>query len=379
MVDFYTDGCGWCKKLDRDTYADPEVANLAKKFICVKVNGDKYQDLVSKYAVTGYPTILFLDVEGRPLVSIVGYVNAEGMIPKMNDALARFPARKEKTEVERVEAPPAKKGSGWKSKINDWWGGVKNTDKAQQQAPSPEISGAPAASAKETVFCDVLVLNNGRKIQGTIESQNDEYYNIKLPLGKTSIKKTDVKEVKKLLPEESCVVIGDKYYENKKYDEAMEEYKKALRMNPDYKPAKVSLESAKKKKYEAIEQEKLRNKIEREAEEAKAAEPAVVEQAAQPQGRRISFGFSIMNSELIKRKYDYRDFGILVDDNLVVNGFYAKDPDSCKPVYPAQEAGLRVGDKFVTINGEAVGGLTSAEATRHIGSHRYTLFVVERP
>jgi membrane-associated protease RseP (regulator of RpoE activity) len=85
-----------------------------------------------------------------------------------------------------------------------------------------------------------------------------------------------------------------------------------------------------------------------------------------------------MNRESVKRKYDYRDFGFSVDDNLVVNGFYAKDCSSCKPVYPAQEAGLRSGDRVVSINGISTNGLTAAEATKLIGSHRYTLFVIER-
>jgi thiol-disulfide isomerase/thioredoxin len=385
MVDFYTDWCGWCKKLDRDTYADPEVANLAKKFVCVKVNGDKYSDLVSKYGVSGYPTILFLDAGGEKLDGIVGYVNADGMVSKMNSVLAKHPAVEDKAEEQISERPAVKKNPGWKSKVNDWWGGVKKTDSPDKPAAAPEPPDgaaveAPAAPAIETVYCDVLVLNSGRKIQGNIESETGEYYNIKLPLGKASIKKADVKEVKKLLPEEACVAIGDKYYESKNYDAAIGEYNKALSINPEYKPAKVSLESAKKKKFEAIEQAKLEQERKQEAAENIEPEPAPAEeQAVQPAAKRINFGFNVMNRELIKRKYDYKDFGFSVDDYMVVNGFYAKDCNSCKPVYPAQEAGLRPGDKVVVINGEAVGGLTAAEATRLIGSHRYTLFVVERP
>lgn len=386
MVDFYTDWCGWCKKLDRDTYTDPEVANLAKKFVCVKVNGDKYSDLVSKYGVSGYPTILFLDAEGKKVDGIVGYVNASGMASKMNSVIAKRPAVEDKAEEQISKKPAAKKDPGWKSKVNDWWRGIKKTadspDKPStaREAPDAAPAEAPAAPAIGTVYCDVLVLNSGRKIQGNIESENGEYYNIKLPLGKASIKKADVKEVKKLLPEEACVAIGDKYYESKNYGAAIEEYNKALWISPGYKPAKVSLESARKKESEAAEQAKLETERRQEAAENVEPEPAPAEeQPAPPAVKRINFAFNVMNRESIKRKYDYKDFGFSVDDYMVVNGFYARDCNSCKPVYPAQEAGLRAGDKIVVINGEAVGGLTAAEATRLIGSHRYTLFVVERP
>ncbi|MDD5270143.1 MAG: thioredoxin family protein [Candidatus Omnitrophica bacterium] len=369
MADFYTDWCEWCKKLDRDTYADPEVANLSRKFICVKVNGDKYPDLVSKYGVSGYPTIIFLDPAGDKADAIVGYVNAEGMLSSMNSVLSKMPVEKS--------------AGNWKSKVNDWWSGVKKTDSAQETKTtiSEPAASDTVAAAKGAIYSDVLELNSGRKIQGLIESQDDLYYNIKLPLGKTSIKKTDVKEVRKLSPEEACVMMGDKYYDTKNYDAAMAEYSRALSINPGYKPAKVSLDSAKQKKFEVIEQEKNRKKLEEESSQEVSAEETVpaAEQAAQPSSKKISFGFNVMNREMLKRKYDYKDFGFSVDDALVVNGFYARNPESCKPVYPAQEAGLRPGDKIVAINGEAVGGLTAAEATKLIGSHRYTKFVIERP
>ncbi|HOX09415.1 MAG TPA: thioredoxin family protein, partial [Candidatus Omnitrophota bacterium] len=336
MADFYTDWCGWCKKLDRDTYADPEVANLAKKFICVKVNGDKYPTLVSKYGVSGYPTIIFLGPAGDKTDAIVGYVNAEGMLSKMNSVLskmtAEMPAEKaeEKKEEMSVKPEDRKPAGSWKSKVSDWWSGVKKTDSAQETGTTvaePAVSDTVAA-AKGTIYSDVLELNSGRKIQGLIESQDDLHYNIKLPLGKTSIKKADVREVRKLSDEEACVMMGDKYYETKNYDAAVAEYSRALSINPGYKPAKVSLDSAKQKKFEAIEQEKKRKKLEEESAQEVTAEETVAaaEQAAQPSSKRISFGFNVMNREMLKRKYDYKDFGFSVDDALVVNGFYARNP-----------------------------------------------------
>src|SRR5438552_12351825 len=42
MVDVYTDWCGWCKKLDRDVYANADVkAKLAKDFVALKINPEK--------------------------------------------------------------------------------------------------------------------------------------------------------------------------------------------------------------------------------------------------------------------------------------------------------------------------------------------------
>jgi len=77
MIDFYTDWCGWCKKLDKDTYTNARVAALTdKECVSVKVNAEKEGiALAKKYAVTGFPTILFLDpATGAVAGRIGGYM-----------------------------------------------------------------------------------------------------------------------------------------------------------------------------------------------------------------------------------------------------------------------------------------------------------------
>ena len=86
MVDFYTDWCGWCKRLDRDTYSDSRVVDESAKFVCVKVNGDKYRNIVRKYRIDGYPTIIFFDKKTKELGRIVGYRNADDFLAAMKIA-----------------------------------------------------------------------------------------------------------------------------------------------------------------------------------------------------------------------------------------------------------------------------------------------------
>lgn len=108
MVDFYTDWCGWCKKLDKDTYGDSRVQKLAGQFICVKVDGDRNADLVGKYNIRGYPTILFLDSNGNIAQRIPGYVGPADFLKTMNAVLgkAEKPAPiPKKTEEPKTEPP----------------------------------------------------------------------------------------------------------------------------------------------------------------------------------------------------------------------------------------------------------------------------------
>jgi thioredoxin-related protein len=90
LVDVYTDWCTWCKRMDADVYAKPEVkAYLAAHFVTVKLNaeyttparyeGKPYtsQTLAQRFRVNGYPTTIFLRADGTHIANVPGYVPPE--------------------------------------------------------------------------------------------------------------------------------------------------------------------------------------------------------------------------------------------------------------------------------------------------------------
>lgn len=88
MIDFYTDWCGWCKKLDAEVYTDEQVEKLlTEAFVCVKIDGDTEEQLVEKYEVQGYPTIIILDADGTRLKTIGGFEPADLFLIELRDAL----------------------------------------------------------------------------------------------------------------------------------------------------------------------------------------------------------------------------------------------------------------------------------------------------
>ncbi len=81
LVDVYTDWCGWCKKLDREVFSDARVASAASRLVAVKVNAEKGGEKVAeRFAVSGYPTILFVDGAGNVVKRVEGYVDADEML-----------------------------------------------------------------------------------------------------------------------------------------------------------------------------------------------------------------------------------------------------------------------------------------------------------
>ena len=80
LADVYTDWCGWCKRLDADTFSDHELQTfLNSNFVLVKVNaedGGAGQKAASEYGVHGYPCGLVFNQDGRLVGRISGYKNA---------------------------------------------------------------------------------------------------------------------------------------------------------------------------------------------------------------------------------------------------------------------------------------------------------------
>jgi thioredoxin-related protein len=112
MIDFWTDWCGWCNRLDEDTYPDAAVVAQSKRMVNVKVDGDSGPgpDLVKKYAIRGYPTILFIDGNGEVFGRIVGYEPPEPFardIKRIIDGHADFPKLKSRLAVNEKDVEAA--------------------------------------------------------------------------------------------------------------------------------------------------------------------------------------------------------------------------------------------------------------------------------
>ncbi|MDB5034436.1 MAG: hypothetical protein JWQ98_1677 [Chlorobi bacterium] len=89
VLDVYTDWCGWCKRMDKDTYADSTVrAYLNQHFIPSKMNPEKDGKLTYEgkeytqgefgqaLGIHGYPATVFFDKDGKVLTSVPGYIKS---------------------------------------------------------------------------------------------------------------------------------------------------------------------------------------------------------------------------------------------------------------------------------------------------------------
>jgi thioredoxin-related protein len=93
IVDIYTNWCGWCKVMDRQTYGKPEVAAfLSEHFALAKVNGESSakltwngrtlteREFARAVGVNGYPSTFFMKPNAELLGGVAGYIKSPDMM-----------------------------------------------------------------------------------------------------------------------------------------------------------------------------------------------------------------------------------------------------------------------------------------------------------
>jgi len=83
ILDFYADWCPPCIAMEESTFPDPRVVREMADFIAIKVDTQKRIDIESKYGITYYPTIVFLDSKGREITRHTGYLGPEEMVEEI--------------------------------------------------------------------------------------------------------------------------------------------------------------------------------------------------------------------------------------------------------------------------------------------------------
>ncbi|MDG5766380.1 DUF255 domain-containing protein [Balneolales bacterium ANBcel1] len=89
LLDIYTEWCGFCRRMNAETYADEGVQELLDRyFIATRINAESSQsvtflgrsytmeELALQFGVASYPTTVFLTPNGEPLAAQAGFFEA---------------------------------------------------------------------------------------------------------------------------------------------------------------------------------------------------------------------------------------------------------------------------------------------------------------
>jgi len=75
MVEFFTDWCNWCRRLDTDTFRRAEVRRELEELVAVRFDAEKDgAQLATRFDIDSFPTLVFLDPDGNEVDRILGYL-----------------------------------------------------------------------------------------------------------------------------------------------------------------------------------------------------------------------------------------------------------------------------------------------------------------
>ena len=100
ILDFYADWCSPCIAMEEGTYPDPRVISELADFVAIKVDTQKRIDIETKYGIAYYPTVIFLDAQGRELSRHIGYLGPEDMVEEIKKSRGMLP--KESPGIEAI-------------------------------------------------------------------------------------------------------------------------------------------------------------------------------------------------------------------------------------------------------------------------------------
>lgn len=103
LVDVYTDWCGWCKKMDKDTFTDPRViAHFQKNFYAVKLNAEDTNrkfpfmgktfteaEMAASMRVNSYPNFVVIEPGLQNIAQLPGYREPEAFLAGITELIEK--------------------------------------------------------------------------------------------------------------------------------------------------------------------------------------------------------------------------------------------------------------------------------------------------
>jgi thioredoxin-related protein len=108
LVDVYTDWCGWCKKMDKETFTDPQViAHFQKNFYAVKLNAEDTKrkfpfmgrtfteaEMAASMRVNSYPNFVVIEPGLQNIAQLPGYRGPEDFLAGLAELIQKaFPKK----------------------------------------------------------------------------------------------------------------------------------------------------------------------------------------------------------------------------------------------------------------------------------------------
>lgn len=155
LIDFSTSWCEACELMQQTTWRNREVRLLLDDFVALAVDGDRNQNLVARYRVEAYPTIMIVEPRGATVLALSGFQDEATLSDHLTAVLERW----DELRALAVEATGRRPRAASLIELGDFARGRRALAQAEQlyrrAARSPEASSAELARQR---LSEILIL-----------------------------------------------------------------------------------------------------------------------------------------------------------------------------------------------------------------------------
>ena len=99
VLDFHASWCVPCKRMEKETFADPQVAALLKQVVFVKIDTDEHPAVARHFGVVGRPDIRFLNSDGQEVRRLTDFQDAELFADSLKELISTSDKANEKSDI----------------------------------------------------------------------------------------------------------------------------------------------------------------------------------------------------------------------------------------------------------------------------------------
>lgn len=151
LMKFTADWCGYCKKMERETFTRPAVASIVnQKFVPVLVDADRHKQLVRHLKIDSLPFTLVVSPQMVILSRVKGYQTESKLMPILQQVVAKHSQTTPTQVAAAPQQPPAthqiSQTAAWPSAEPT----VATAQPVQPQASPPAFGGLCLPSVNES-------------------------------------------------------------------------------------------------------------------------------------------------------------------------------------------------------------------------------------